>query len=119
MNSYIPFQSTFFYNGRWSPCVDKKLLSTMVCIKGDQKWEGQLIPEVVLVQSAETMKHDLGVEMSTDEPKLRLNTLKERYMTFNEIVSTRGATWDVHHNVIVASEEVWKKIFMGNEFSSL
>ncbi|KAL1563579.1 hypothetical protein AAHA92_06029 [Salvia divinorum] len=119
MNPCIPPQEAFFYNGKWSQQLDRLLLSTVLRIKGRQPWAGNAVPESVMYEAMKSIiKEGDASEICINDIKVRLDELKARYTTFNELVATRGVQWDHDSNVVIADDEiVWRKILKQHPFA--
>lgn len=110
MPTYIPPQSFFIYEEPWTFDLDAHLLLALTHLKETYQWEGEFIPQVAINEASKILARENAVQLTCDELSTRLQVLKQRYDTFNEVVATNGATWVVKHEIVVASEEVWSEI---------
>ncbi|KAL1564145.1 hypothetical protein AAHA92_06533 [Salvia divinorum] len=117
MSIDIPNQKTFFYNGKWTPKTDNLLLSNIIRMRGARPWQGNTIPDSVVLEAAAAINQEIGGQLTVTDLNIWLKVLRERYTTFNQLVTTKGVYWDIPYHVVLAAEEVWKKIFQRNAFA--
>ena len=90
--------------------LDAQLLLALTRVKETYPWEDEFIPQVAINEASKILARENAVHFRADELSTRLQVLKKRHDTFNEVVATNGATWDVKHEIVVAREEVWSDI---------
>lgn len=82
------------------------LLSNLIRLRGVRPWEDNNISDSVAVEAATAIN-----EVTVTDLINRLKVLEERYTTFHQVVATAGVYCNMLINVVVADDEVWKKIF--------
>lgn len=111
MNLKIPPQAMFFYKGKWTQEMDVMLLSTLITLRIGREWKDANVPDDVLRNVCDVIKHPFGVDLSTDDIAVRVKLLKARYIRFKKLVKTDGVQWNPQDRIVTASDSTWKFIF--------
>ncbi|KAG6400976.1 hypothetical protein SASPL_137821 [Salvia splendens] len=111
MNPLIPTQETFFYRGKWNASMDKLLLSTMIKLKTIFSSTDDSVSPSVLNEACKVINLRFEPTITCADVVSRLELLRVRHKTFDEVVSTPGVRWDLDEKIIIADEETWKFMF--------
>ncbi|KAG6423913.1 hypothetical protein SASPL_114321 [Salvia splendens] len=101
----------FFYRGKWTQEMDAMLLSTLITLRSGRQWEDANLPDEVLRNVRDVIKHPFGVDLTPDDIAVRVKLLKGRYMCFKKLVKTDGVHWNPQDKIVSASDATWKLIF--------
>ncbi|KAG6399623.1 hypothetical protein SASPL_141104 [Salvia splendens] len=111
MNPQIPTQATFFYQGKLNAAMDTLLLSTMIKLRTVSRSNDDTMSDMVLNKARKVIKLRFGSEITCADIVIRLELLRVRYQTFNDIVGTPGVRWNLDEKIIVADEATWMLYF--------
>ncbi|KAG6434675.1 hypothetical protein SASPL_106315 [Salvia splendens] len=114
MNTRIPNQATFFYKGKWNASMDTLLLATVSKMRTSIASTDDMVSDSVLHEACKVINQHFGNAITCADVVSRLELLRVRHKTFNEILSTPGVRWDLDEKHIVADDETWKIIFRTN-----
>ncbi|KAG6424964.1 hypothetical protein SASPL_115387 [Salvia splendens] len=111
MNQNIPPQAIFFYRGKWTGAMDTLLLSTLIKLRIGSRSNDDSVTDAMLNKACEVINIRFAAELTCADVVSRLELLRVRYQTFNEVISTPGVRWDLDEKLIVADDATWKLIF--------
>ncbi|KAL1545563.1 hypothetical protein AAHA92_22272 [Salvia divinorum] len=113
----IPQQSSFLYEGKWSPEIDIILVDTIISLKRETRWTLHEFPSWFLLTAVQEIEINIGVLFSEVDLCDRLEVLRVRYRTFKEVLGHCGAYWDMPSKCVIANNALWGKIFKKNSFA--
>ncbi|KAG6425276.1 hypothetical protein SASPL_115704 [Salvia splendens] len=114
MNPLIPNQATFFYRGKWTASMDTLLLSTVIKVRPSRSSADDFVTDAVLNHACMVINNCFTTTITCADIVSRLELLRVRLQTFNEVVRTPGVRWDLDEKRIIADNETWKFIFRTN-----
>ncbi|KAG6433717.1 hypothetical protein SASPL_105332 [Salvia splendens] len=114
MNPQIPTQATFIYRRKWNAAMDTLLLSTVIKLRTGSRSNDDYLTDTVLNEACKVINLHFATEITCADTVSRLELLRVRCQTFNEVVSTPGVRWDLDEKLIVADDATWKFIFRTN-----
>ncbi|KAG6436360.1 hypothetical protein SASPL_101256 [Salvia splendens] len=114
MNPLIHNQATFFYRGKWNAAMDTLLLSTVIKLRTGSSSTDDFVTDSVLNEACKLINLRFATKITCADVVSRLELLRVRHQTFNEVVTTPGVRWDLDEKLIVADEETLKFIFRTN-----
>lgn len=91
--------------------MDTLLLSTLIKLRPVKRLHGDEVTDAALNEASKVINLQFGSEISCADIIIRLELLRVRFQTFNEVVDTPGVRWDLDEKIIVADEATWKFIF--------
>ena len=111
MSLEIPPQSVFLYNGKWTQEVDNLLLTTMIRLRDASNWSGFVIPTHFLMEASDVVYEKFKIRFTRHELYDRLQSLENRFRSFNNVIDVSGVIWNANPNTITASDDIWRSIF--------
>ncbi|KAG6391244.1 hypothetical protein SASPL_148997 [Salvia splendens] len=114
MNPLIPNQATFFYRGKWNAAMDTVLLSILIKRRTSIAATDDSVADTVLNEACKVINNRFATSINCADVVSRLELLRLRHKTFNEVVRIPGVRWAHDEKRIIADEETWKFIFRTN-----
>ncbi|KAG6406518.1 hypothetical protein SASPL_134122 [Salvia splendens] len=94
--------------------MDTLLLSTVITLRNSSASCDDGVTNSVLNEACKVINLRFPTAITCADIVSRLELLRVRLQTFNEVVSTPGVRWDLDEKWFVADNESWKFIFWTN-----
>ncbi|XP_042006451.1 uncharacterized protein LOC121755240 [Salvia splendens] len=91
--------------------MDTLLLSIVIKLRTNSSSTDDYVTDSVLNEACKVINLRFATAITCADIVSRLELLRVRHQTFNEVVSTPGVSWDLDEKRIIADEETWKFIF--------